>query len=395
MNADCQHTRKIVIGIPCLGTGGTEMHTCALARVLVNGGFEVVVCCYYEYDEGMVTLIEQTGAKVLRLGLSRRGPGKNIDKMPRLAWQLSKVLRREKPLAFHIQYLAPGALAALAGRLSGPWRQVITLHTPGHVYGRRTPALRWVARRLCDAFVCVSETAESALFEDSAIFDSEMLGRGRRHFAIPNCVNLERIDVLRQASQSEDLRRRFGLSAGPVIGCVARLNAEKGQSFLLDGFAQVRRTLPDAQLVLVGDGDSRSELEKQVQRLELNGAVIFTGWQKPEDALTSYSVMDVVAVPSLFEGFGLSAAEAMAFAKPVVGTGVDGLRNVVRPGETGFLVEYGNVQELADRLITLLSDSRKATGMGRAGRVRVEQHFSMEVFRQRWISLYESLEANS
>jgi len=78
-----------------------------------------------------------------------------------------------------------------------------------------------------------------------------------------------------------------------------------------------------------------------------------------------------------------------------VGTGVDGLRSIVHPGETGFLVEYGEVQELADRLITLLSDSRKATAMGRAGRIRVEQHFSMEMFRRRWISLYESLEADS
>jgi len=257
------------------------------------------------------------------------------------------------------------------------------------------PVLHWVARRLSDVFVCVSETAESSLFGDSAIFDSEMLRDGRRHFAIPNCVDLEKIDVLRQANQSQDLRRRFGLSAGPVIGCVARLNAEKGQSFLLDGFAQVRQALPDAQLVLVGDGESRGELAKQVRRLELSGSVIFAGWQKPEDALTSYMAMDVAAVPSVFEGFGLSAAEAMAFAKPVVGTCVDGLRSIVSPGETGFLVEYGDAQELADRLITLLSDSRKATEMGRAGRVRVEQHFSMEVFRHRWISLYESLEANS
>ena len=102
--------------------------------------------------------------------------------------------------------------------------------------------------------------------------------------------------------------------------------------------------------------------------------------------------MDVVAIPSEFEGFGLCAVEAMAFEKPVVGTRVDGLQDIVSPGETGYLVDYRDVHGLAARLGALLANAETAIDMGRAGLRRVEHRFSIEVFSERWLSLYETLE---
>ena len=128
---------KVVIGIPCLLRGGTETHTRALVEILVEGGYEVAVCCYYEHDEAVVEEMREAGAGALLLGLTRRLPGRNIHKMPRLAAALCSVFRREKPDVFHVQYLAPGAFPVVVARLCRVPKVVVTLHTPGHMYKSR------------------------------------------------------------------------------------------------------------------------------------------------------------------------------------------------------------------------------------------------------------------
>ena len=379
--------RRVVICIPCLLVGGTEMHTLALTRALVDGGFAVTACIYHEHDPLMVAEVERVGARVRLLGLTR---GRGLRGMLRLAAALRRVFREERPTIVHVQYMTPGVAPIATARLCRVPRVVATVHVPGRHYGRRMWLPR-AAARLCDAFLCVSEAAERSFFGDSALFEEALLRQGRRHFTIHNAVDLDEVDAIIASGRPEAKRRELGLEGHPVVGVVCRLSPEKGQRWLLDAMTEVVRRVPSARLVVVGDGAGREELVAHADRVGLNGRVLWAGKVPREEALVYLGLMDVVAVPSLWEGFGLSAAEAMAFGKPVVASDVDGLREVLRDGGTGRLVPCGDAHAIALAIASLLTEPATSARLGSSGRSRVEQCFSLRAFTDRHLGLYRAL----
>jgi len=141
--------------------------------------------------------------------------------------------------------------------------------------------------------------------------------------------------------------------------------------------------------LVVGDGPDRGNLEKMANELGIDGCVKWLGRRDPDEVVQLYSIMDVVAVPSLFEGFGLTAAEAMAAGLAVVGTRVDGLSEIIEHEVTGYLIPVGESHELARTVIQLLSNPEKSKGMGEKGRERVQELFSMQHFTHSTISAYQ------
>lgn len=343
---------RIVLAIPCLLQGGTERQTLALARVLREAGHEVSVCCYFESDPTMVARFEDSGARVRLLGLDRAVS----------PWQLVRLLRGALAGAdlAHVQYVAPGFLAVLAAKWSGARRVFATVHQPATPYGWRAQVLLRLAARLCDRFICVSETVARSWFGDPA-----------HCTVIHNAVDIARIDAIPPEP------RRDQKVAAPLMGAVARVRHEKGIDVLLDAFAQVT----GAQLLIVGDGPDRAALEKRAP-----ANVMWAGQQPWERAIALMKGMDVVVVPSRFEGFGLTAAEAMAAGKPVVASDVDGLREVV--GDAGLLVPAGDAVALAAALKRLLGNPEERAVLGRKARERAEKTFSLELFRQRILDCY-------
>jgi glycosyltransferase involved in cell wall biosynthesis len=166
------------------------------------------------------------------------------------------------------------------------------------------------------------------------------------------------------------------------------MSKEKGHIILLKAMADVIKTIPDVILLVVGDGPDRKELEEQASSLGIADHVVWAGQKMSEEVFRLYAIMDVVAIPSFFEGFGLSAAEAMAAGVPVVGTKVGGLVEVIVDGLTGIFVKEGNTEGLATALVELLSHPDQAKAMGQRGYERIKAHFSPERFRESTISLY-------
>ncbi|GBC86650.1 GDP-mannose-dependent alpha-(1-6)-phosphatidylinositol monomannoside mannosyltransferase [bacterium HR12] len=182
----------------------------------------------------------------------------------------------------------------------------------------------------------------------------------------------------------EDLRERHGLSDRPVVVCVSRLVPRKGQDVLIRALPAVRRRVPDAALVIVGDGPYRGALERMAAELA-PGAVVFTGAVSEEELPRYYRLGDVFAMPCRtrlggleVEGWGNVFIEAAACARPVVVGDSGGARESLVPGETGLLVDGRRVDEVADAVATLLADPALAERMGRAGRARVERAFTWE-----------------
>jgi glycosyltransferase involved in cell wall biosynthesis len=239
----------------------------------------------------------------------------------------------------------------------------------------------------------VSEAAERSWFGNSCL-----LGRGnqnpingRRHFTIPNAVNVTSIDQAIATRSETIIVTALSLADRPVIGTVSRLSSEKGIDILLRAFVEVKRFFPEAHLLIVGDGNRRTELGALSRKLCIDQAITWTGSQPWKDAIGYLSLMDIVAVPSKYEGFGLTAVEAMACNKSVVASDVDGLAEIIRDGVTGFLVAVEDSFALAGALVSLLRDKEQRQTVGSAARSHVKKTYAYPQFRERWQMVYESL----
>jgi glycosyltransferase involved in cell wall biosynthesis len=374
---------KVLIAIPVLLIGGTEMHTVSLVKALASGGYHNSICCYYDYDSSMVSKLEEQGSEVFLLGL------RPSDGLFVLLVKLIALFKKIKPDIIHVQYIAPGLIPIIAAKVAGIKMVFATLHQPGRPYGWKPKILIRIAAYLCDAFFCNSKSVEKSWFEDCQVFDPEKMDPMRKHFTIYNGVDIGSIERIVKQTDKESLKESLNIESKRVVGIVGRLRKEKGHQILLESMRVVIQELPDTVLIVVGDGPDRPHLEEMARKLSIDGLVKWLGQKDPDEVLRLYSIMDVVVVPSLFEGFGLTAAEAMASGKPVVASEVDGIREVIEKDATGFLVPPGNIQALGNAVKKILSDCKRREAFGIRGKERVLRNFSIQQFRTQILSAYQ------
>jgi glycosyltransferase involved in cell wall biosynthesis len=186
------------------------------------------------------------------------------------------------------------------------------------------------------------------------------------------------IDVHVKASDAgKDLKKKLNIAGDCIVfGCVARLEPIKGVSYLIEAMAQVVKKNPQTHLVLVGDGKERPALEQQVNTLGLGSHVTFTGFQKNVNAYLQ--IMDVFVLASLNEGMGRVFLEAMVFGKPVIGTRVGGVSEIIQDGQNGFCVESKNPEALSKVMLQLIENPALKEQMGSRGKAMAGEKFSLE-----------------
>ncbi|RPI05508.1 MAG: glycosyltransferase family 1 protein [Ignavibacteriae bacterium] len=184
-----------------------------------------------------------------------------------------------------------------------------------------------------------------------AISDStrkELIAHGCRQeniFLVPCAVNHAAYRPLPGVVRTESL-----------IGYVGRIKKYKSVDHLLRAFAIVLKVLPDAKLVIIGDGDGKPAFERLSHELLIDHTVTFTGFLPLEEKVRLLNQMQLVVNTSAKEGWGLTVTEANACGTPAVASDVPGLRDAVKDGETGLLYEYGNIEQLAEKILLLLRD---------------------------------------
>lgn len=174
-----------------------------------------------------------------------------------------------------------------------------------------------------------------------------------------------------------------------LIGSVGNLRTPKGYQYLLPAFREVTVKYPEAKLLIAGEGPLRRTLEKFSRRLGISEQVFFLGFRKDLKAL--YSGLDILVMPSLWEGMPVALLEALSYGLPVVASAVSGIPEVVRDGIEGFLVAPENPQQITVGIINLLENSQKRIEMGSRGKTRVENEYSQSKMVAAYVNLYREM----
>ena len=192
-----------------------------------------------------------------------------------------------------------------------------------------------------------------------------------------------------------DIRKEWDISDSNkyIIGCVGRLSWEKGHTFLLNAFKHFSETIPDAVLMIVGDGAIKKELELTANEIGIREKIIFTGHQL--NSLEMIASFDLLIVPSEKEPFGLVTIEGMQVGTPVIGTNSGGIPDIIENNSNGLLVEYNDTKGLSEKMKKLLNDEHLRLKIINNGYKTVNERFSIERYVNDLDKIYEStLEKN-
>ena len=172
------------------------------------------------------------------------------------------------------------------------------------------------------------------------------------------------------------VKKRHHLENKKVILTIARLGEHKGHANVIRALPRVLEKASEAIYLVVGSGEKESRLKGLVKELGLKDKVIFTGEVEEEELPLYYAACDVFIMPSDIEGFGIVFLEANACGKPVIGGKVGGITDAIIAGETGLLVDPFDINQIADALVKLLTNSGLAQRLGKRGRERIEEELN-------------------
>lgn len=199
---------------------------------------------------------------------------------------------------------------------------------------------------------------------------------------IPNIVNIDEFKFTPIRMNKEKTIMFAGI-LGRVKGC----------EYLIRAFKIIESRIPDSKLIIAGDGPEKDDLVKLAEELNLED-VVFLGWIPHKDMAELYNETTVLVVPSIHpEPFGIVGIEAMATGRPVIGSNVGGIPDWIEDGKTGFLVGPKNPEEIAERVVELLSNEDLTEEMGENARRKAEEEFSVETNVEKILRIYERVTA--
>jgi glycosyltransferase involved in cell wall biosynthesis len=207
-----------------------------------------------------------------------------------------------------------------------------------------------------------------------------------RVFFISNGIDVE---TFRPDVPCAQIREQWAVAPGEVIVFTARrLVPKNGVAYLVRAAETVLRRFPQARFVIAGDGPERGALEALAGRSKDNGRILFLGNVGREEMPACVAASDIAVLPSLVEATSIAGLEAMAAGKPIVGTRVGGIPEIVKDGDTGILVEPADADALAEGICRLLADPVKRQEMGHSARHRAVDEFSWRAIAMKTVEIY-------
>jgi len=305
--------------------------------------------------------------------LVRLAPAHEVDFAA--AFRFARVVRDLSPDVIHAHDPHAVSMASMALSTIATERRprlIIARRVDFHL--KRNAFSRWKYKQV-DAAICSSNAIRGMVIDDGIPEDSA--------FTVHEGVQVDRI----QALPAADVCRELWLPPGsPTVGNIAALVAHKGQRYLVDAAPAVVRALPDAHILIFGEGELRPALTRQIKHLGLEHRVSLAGFRP--DILSLLKGLDLFVMSSITEGLGTSILDAMAASKAVVGTTAGGIPEAVEHGITGLLVPPHNADALAEAMLTLLRDGTLRRRMGEAGLERVRRMFNVDRMVDETLAVY-------
>ncbi len=310
--------------------------------------------------------LEQADIGIISVDIKRRFTFKPIR-------QIERIIRKHSIELVHSQGARADFFTRIAGRLAGVPHILCTIQMPvenfdiGPLRKKIYRFIDWLSERYVERFIVVADTLKRVLVEWRGI-------PAERVVKIYNGIEL---DQYRPSAKQSNLRKQWGVSSeAPLIGTIGRLVWQKGFEYLIEATPAIIKAYPQAKILFVGDGPLSDKLVALSEELKVKDHVIFTGFRS--DVKEILSAIDLLAIPSLLEGFPMITLEAMAMARPIVATKIDGITEQITDGKDGILVPPRDPKSLAEAIIRVLSDKKSAEAMGLEARKKVEQEFSVE-----------------
>jgi len=260
-------------------------------------------------------------------------------------------------------------------------KYVVTGH--GWDVWNRLPRLNRIALRRADALTAVSQFTANEMMRVQGVEETKIR-------VIPNAVAKKFMTSNGFKTSSEH--------ESPFLLTVGRLDARercKGIDEVLVATAELAEAFPDLRYIVVGNGDDRPRLERLAKELGISDRVSFKGTVTDDELMKLYRSCDIFVMPSSQEGFGIVFLEAMAFRKPVIGGNYGGTPEIIVDNQTGFVVDYKDVESLKKRIQALLVDPELRQRMGDAGRTRLEENYTFQALRTRFLSVFNQVSASS
>jgi glycosyltransferase involved in cell wall biosynthesis len=275
-----------------------------------------------------------------------------------------------------VTHLHPAALALgrIAARLARVPVNLVAPHGMDRVRVGRRVLPKWAVRTLgfSDALVLFSQRQGEYLHREEGV--GQWLNATTREVVIPNGIPLPTFPTA-----ADRLRAREKLAVADdevVVGIVARLGAEKAHEVLFEAIASCARSVGQVRLVVIGEGERKDELSALAEKLGIDGRTTFLGVRR--DVPELLPGFDIACLSSMYEGLPITLIEAMAAGLPIVTTNSGSVSDLVGDGKEGFLVPVGDVAAFADRIERLVRDESLRRQLGKSGRVRVENAFTIE-----------------
>jgi glycosyltransferase involved in cell wall biosynthesis len=281
------------------------------------------------------------------------------------AWRLARLVKRLRPEVVHAHDAHGVAMASLALSLGGAAQSpVLVASRRVDFHLRQNSFSRWKHRQV-DCFICASEAIRQMLVADGV--------PAERTVTVHEGIDIDHV----RAAPPVNVHEAFWLPHNaPVVGNIAALVPHKGQRHLVEAARLVVQRMPDVRFLILGEGELREMLERQVREYRLEKHVFLPGFRT--DVLGCLKGFDLFAMSSVTEGLGTALLDAMACGKAIVATRTGGIPEVVDDGVTGKLVAPRDHAAMAQAILELLNDHGGRELMGDAGRARVEASFTVE-----------------
>lgn len=349
---------------------GAQKVVLDLAKNLNPNKFSSMIVSLY----GGVLLEEARRANIKVVCLEPKGVFDIVALM-----KLVILMKKEKIDIVHSHGFNANYYGAIAAKIANIPVCIITEHGRYWLERRRRILMTKLAAGLAKITISVSEDLREVLIETLKLSPHKVI-------TVYSGIDLKEFSP----NEKMDIKKEFGINPEMfVVGNVANLRPVKGQIYLLKAIPKVIKVIPNIKIIIVGEGESRKELENVASELNISEHVIFLGQR--QDIASILNIVDVFVISSLSEEISLAILEAMAMKKAVIATRVGGNPEIISNGATGLLVPPKDENILSEAIIRLLKDKKFALELGERAYQLVKERFCLEVMIKNVENLYEEL----